>query len=133
MVMRTIGEGVKYPVTSRDKDGNILNGSYKYKLYLPAGIPAKAFWAVTLYNVIDCSIPETPQVMSSTNGYEKVEKSSDGSIDLYFSPTKPEGAGEKNWIQTIKGWDFIAVIRLYGADIQFFDQTWKLDDVVKVE
>ena len=25
----------------------------------------------------------------------------------------------------------IAVIRLYGADIEFFDQTWKPDDVVK--
>jgi hypothetical protein len=66
MVMRTIGEGSKYPVTSRDKDGNILNGSHNYKLHLPAGIPAKAFWAVTLYNVIDGSMPETKQIMPST-------------------------------------------------------------------
>ena len=133
MVMRTIGEGSKYPVTPRDKDGNILNGSHKYKLHLPAGIPAKAFWAVTLYNVTDGSMPETPQVMPSTNGYEKVEKNSDGSIDLYFSPMKPAGVGAKNWIQTIEGRDFIAVIRLYGADLPFFDQTWKPADVVKIE
>jgi hypothetical protein len=26
----------------------------------------------------------------------------------------------------------MAVIRLYGADIEFFDQTWKPDDVVKI-
>lgn len=133
MVMRTIGAGSKYPVTARDKDGKILNGTHTYKLHLPAGIPAKAFWAVTLYNITDGSMPETPQLMPSTNGYEKVEKNNDGSIDLYFGPAKPEGVGEKNWIQTIEGRDFIAVIRLYGADIAFYDQTWKPDDVVKLK
>jgi hypothetical protein len=102
-------------------------------LHLPAGIPAKAFWAVTLYNVTDGTMPETPQLMPSTNGYEKVTKNSDGSIDLYFGPERPERVAEKNWIQTVKGRDFMAVIRLYGADIEFFDQTWKPDDVVKIK
>ena len=133
MVMRTIGGGSKYPFTPRDKDGNILNGNNTYKLHLPAGIPAKAFWAVTLYNVTDGSMPETPQIMPSTNGYEKIENNDDGSIDLYFGPEKPDGVSDKNWIQTIKGRDFITVIRLYGADIPFFDQTWKPDDVVKIK
>lgn len=133
MVMRTIGAGSKYPITGRDKDGELLNGSNSYKLHMPAGIPAKAFWAVTLYNVTDGTMPETPQLMPSTNGYEKVSKNTDGSIDLYFGPEQPEGVAEKNWIQTIKGRDFMAVIRLYGADIEFFDQTWKPDDVVKIK
>ena len=131
--MRTIGAGSKYPVTLRDKDGDILNGSNAYKLHLPAGIPAKAFWAVTLYNITDGTMPETPQLMPSTNGYEKVTKNPDGSIDLYFGPKRPEGVAEKNWIQTVKGRDFMAVIRLYGADLAFFDQTWKPDDVVKLK
>jgi hypothetical protein len=133
MVMRTIGAGSKYPLTLRDKDGDILNGSHAYKLHLPAGIPAKAFWAVTLYNITDGTMPETPQLMPSTNGYEKVTKNPDGSIDLYFGPTQPKGVADKNWIQTVKGRDFMAVIRLYGADIAFFDQTWKPDDVVKIK
>ena len=30
------------------------------------------------------------------------------------------------------GRDFMAVIRLYGSDLSFFDQTWKPDDVVKI-
>jgi len=133
MVMRTVGAGSKYPVAFRDKNGEILNGSHAYKLHLPAGIPAKAFWAVTLYNVTDGTMPETPQLMPSTNGYEKVTKNSDGSIDLYFGQTQPKGVAAKNWIQTVKGRDFIAVIRLYGADLAFFDQTWKPDDVVKIK
>jgi hypothetical protein len=133
MVMRTVGAGSKYPVAFRDKDGDLLNGSYAYKMHLPTGIPAKAFWAVTLYNVTDGTMPETPQLMPSTNGYEKVTKNSDGSIDLYFGLTKPNGVADKNWIQTVKGRDFMAVIRFYGADLPFFDQTWKPDDVVKIK
>jgi hypothetical protein len=131
MVMRTIGAGSKYPFTTRDADGDILNGSNNYKLHLPPDIPALAFWAVTAYNVTDGTMPETEQLMPSTNGYEKVVKNDDGSIDIFFGPTQPDGVGDKNWIQTIPGRDFLVCVRLYGADIEFFDQTWKPDDIVK--
>jgi hypothetical protein len=133
MVMRTINAGSKYPFTIRDKNGNLLNGSYTYKLHLPAGIPAKLFWAVTLYNVTDGTMPETAQLMPSKNGFENTVRNDDGSIDLYFGPTKPQGVAETNYIQTIEGRDFITVIRLYGAGLDFFDQTWKPDDVVKLK
>ena len=134
MVMRTIGAGSKYPVTFRDKDGDLLNGSHSYKLHLPSGIPAKAFWAVTLYNITDGTMPETPQLLPSKNSLnQSTAKNQNGSIDLFFGPTKPEGVADTNWIQTVKGRDFMAVIRLYGADIPFFDQTWKPDDVVKLK
>ena len=72
-------------------------------------------------------------VVPSRNSFDKVAENTDGSIDLYFGPTKPDGVPEKNWIQTIDGRAFMAVIRLYGADIAFFDQTWKPDDGVKVK
>ena len=133
MVMRTIGAGSKYPIAARDADGDLLNGANVYKLHMPAGIPAKAYWAVTLYNVTDGTMPETEQLIPSRNSFDKVAENTDGSIDLYFGPTKPDGVPEKNWIQTIDGRAFMAVIRLYGADIAFFDQTWKPDDVVKVK
>ncbi|MBO6511976.1 MAG: DUF1254 domain-containing protein, partial [Roseibium sp.] len=132
MVMRTIGAGSKYPVALRDADGVFLNGSNSYKLHLPAGIPAKAFWAVTAYNVTDGTMPETPQLLPSKNSLDaSIAKNDDGSVDLYFGPKKPNVAPEQNWIQTVDGRDFMAVIRLYGADLPFFDQTWKPDDIVK--
>ena len=133
MVMRTINAGSKYPVAARDSDGNILNGSNHYKLHFPPGIPAKLFWAVTLYNITDGTMPETPQLMPSINGFNNVEKNADGSIDLYFGATKPDDAPESNWIQAVNGRDFMCVIRLYGTGIEFFDQTWKPDDVVKLK
>jgi hypothetical protein len=133
MVMRTIGAGSKYPVAARDADSNFLNGSNNYKLHLPAGIPAGLFWAVTLYNITDGTMPETPQLLPSINGFDKVEVNNDGSVDLYFGPKKPANVGDKNWIQTVDGRDFMAVIRLYGAGTEFYDQTWKPDDVVKMK
>lgn len=133
MVMRTIGAGSKYPVAARDADGNFLNGSKQYKLHLPAGIPAGLFWAVTAYNVTDGTMPETPQLIPSINGYNKVTTNADGSIDIWFGAEKPEEAPESNWIQTVEGRDFLAVLRLYGAQIEFYDQTWRPDDLVKLD
>jgi hypothetical protein len=37
-----------------------------------------------------------------------------------------------NWIQTADGRDFLVALRLYGAEIDFYDQSWKPDDVAKV-
>lgn len=132
MVMRTIGAGSKYPVAHRDVDGNLLNGANTYRLHLTAGIPAELFWAVTLYNVTDGTMPETPHLIPSINGFDNVEINGDGSVDLYVGPTQPDGVGDKNWIQTVDGRDSMTVIRLYGTGTDFFDQTWKPDDVVRV-
>jgi hypothetical protein len=132
MVMRYINNGSKYPATARDADGNILNGSNNYKLHLPAGIPAKLFWACTVYNITDGTMPETSQPFPGKNGYDKLVKNKDGSFDLYFGPSKPEGAPESNWIQTIEGRDWLAGLRLYGSAVEFFDQTWIPDDIVKL-
>lgn len=112
MVMRSIDAGSKYPVTYRDKNGELLSGENTYKLHLPAGIPVKLFWAVTAYNVIDGTMPETDQLLPSRNGFEKTVKNADGSIDLYFGPKQPEGVADTNFIKTIPNRNFLACIRL---------------------
>jgi hypothetical protein len=133
MVMHTLGAGSKYPTTLRDADGDFLDGSKTYKLHLPPNPPAELFWAVTAYNITDGTMPETPQLLPSINGFNEVATNQDGSIDLWFGPQKPADAPESNWIQTVEGRNFLATVRLYGTGTAFFDQTWKPDDVVKVE
>jgi hypothetical protein len=134
MVMRTINAGSKYPLFVVDADGEYLHGSNNYKMHMPAGIPAKAFWAVTAYNVTDGTMPETSQPFPSKNSLnESVVKNDDGSVDIYFGPSRPDGVAETNWIQTIKGRDFMTVIRLYGTGIEFFDQKWKPEEIFKVK
>lgn len=133
MVMRTIGAGSKYPVATRDADGDFLSGSSTYRMRLPADPPAALFWAVTAYNVTDGTMPETPQLLPSINGYNEVMTNPDGSIDIWFGPALPPDVPESNFIQTIEGRDFLAVLRLYGAEAAFYDQSWKPDDIVKVD
>lgn len=71
-------------------------------------------------------MPKTSQAFPSINSLsENVAKNKDGSVDVYFGPSKPADAPETNWIQTIKGRDFMTVVRLYGTEITFYDQTWK--------
>ena len=133
MVVDMIKQGSKYPVTMRDADGNLLDGAITYKLRLPPKIPAYLYWAVTLYNAIDGTMPETPQLLPSRNQYDKVKISDDGSVELWFSPEKPKGVDEKNWIRSIPGRAQMIAVRLYGTGTEFYDQTWKPDDVVKVK
>ena len=78
-------------------------------------------------------MPETPQLIPSKNGFENTVKNKDGSIDLFISLEQPDGVAETNWLQTVKGRDFLVAIRLYGSGIEFFDQTWKPDDIVKLK
>lgn len=133
MVMHTTGAGSKYPNAVRDKDGNFLNGSNTYKLRLPAPIPAGLFWAATAYNITDGTMPETKQLLPSTNGYYSTPKQADGSIEIWFGPQKPEGVADSAFIQTVPGRNFLATVRLYGTEDAFYDQTWKPDDLVKVK
>lgn len=133
MVMRTLDAGSKYPVATRDAQGEFLNGSNTYKLHLPPDPPAALFWAVTAYNVTDGTMPETPQLLPSINGFNKVAANGDGSVDLWFSPEKPAAVPASNWIQTVGSRNFLVALRLYGTGVEFFDQTWKPDDVVKIK
>jgi hypothetical protein len=134
MVMHTLGAGSKYPNAFRDANGEFLNGSNTYTLHLPPNPPADLFWAVTLYNITDGTMVETPQLMPSINSLsDAVAKNADGSIDLWFGPAKPADAPDTNFIQTVHGRSFLAAVRLYGTGVEFFDQSWKPDDVVKVK
>lgn len=133
MVMRTIDAGSKYPTTLRDADGDFLDGGKAYRLHLPPNPPAKLFWAVTAYDITDGTMPEAKQLLPSINAFNKVKINDDGSIDLWFGADKPADAPDSNWIQTVPNRNFLATVRLYGTGTEFYDQTWKPDDVVKVK
>jgi hypothetical protein len=134
MVMRTIDAGSKYPFATRDADGEFLNGSNSYKLHLPPHPPAALFWAVTAYNITDGTMTAAKQLMPSINGLNAAVKTNDDkSVDLYFGPSKPAEAADTNWIQTVNGRNFLAAVRLYGTGVEFFDQTWQPDDLVKLK
>ncbi|WP_296667119.1 DUF1254 domain-containing protein [Demequina sp.] len=132
MNIHSTGAGSKYPFTYHDADGEFLRGSGTYKLRLPPEPPAGLFWATTAYNVTDGTMPETDQLLPSTNSYYDIPKNADGSIEIWFGPRRPEEAVPAAFIQTVPGRDFIVALRLYGTGLAFYDQTWRPDDIVRV-
>jgi hypothetical protein len=132
MNIHTTGAGAKYPYAIRDAAGEFLDGSNTYRLHLPPNPPAGLFWAVTAYNITDGTMPETKQLLPSTNGYYDIPQNDDGSIDLWFAPEQPDGVTDAAFIRTIPGRHFVVALRLYGTGVEFYDQTWKPDDFVKV-
>ncbi|MFI1094963.1 DUF1214 domain-containing protein [Streptomyces sp. NPDC020917] len=131
MVVHSTGAGSKYPYTARDADGEFLQGAHTYRMHLPADPPADLFWAVTAYNITDGTMPETEQLLPSTNSYYDIPKNDDGSIDIWFAPRKPDAVADSAFIQTIPGRAFVIALRLYGTAAAFYDQTWKPDDLIK--
>jgi len=99
--------------------------------WLPAGIPAKDFWSVTVYDPETRSLLQNGQPKPSLSTYDQPEVNADGFVDIYFGPLPPEGK-EKNWIKTLPGKGWFTYIRLYGPLAPYFDKTWKPDDIVRV-
>jgi hypothetical protein len=131
MVLKLRGKGSKYIFTSRDSDGNHLDGSHSYKLNVPANIPAKDFWEICVYDTKTRSIINTGRPMSALNSYMNLPANVDGSLDIYFGPTPPP-QGEESWIKTKPGEGFFMYFRFYGPLEPFYDKSWKVNDVVKV-
>ena len=57
-----------------------------------------------------------------------VEANPDGSTDVYFGPKAPDGKAN-NWIQTVPGKGFFAILRLYNPLQPFFDKTWRPSEI----
>ncbi len=133
MALKLIGKGSQYALTYRDAMGNALDGSKTYKLTVPANPPAKDFWSFTLYDNQTRSMLQTdkqfPALGSNDTG---IVTNADGSVDIYFGPTAPEGH-ENNWLQTIPGKGWNTIMRLYGPLEPWFDKTWRPGEIELVE
>jgi hypothetical protein len=127
MAIRNVGKGSQYAIAYLDEDGNALDGSKTYKIHLPPGVPAKDFWSFTLYDNQTRSMLQTDQRFPGVDSLGDVKANDDGSYDVYFGPTAPEGM-ESNWVQTVPGKGWNTIFRLYGPLESFYDQTWKPGD-----
>jgi hypothetical protein len=115
MVLNVPGLGAKYPAAFKDADGDAFDGARSYRLRLPANIPAKLFWSVTVYDLDTMSGLQNGQPFPSLNQMDRPTTNSDGSTDIYFGPSSPEPG--KNWLATVPGKQFWVALRLYGPDL----------------
>jgi len=131
MATQIPGVGQAYLGAYKDSDGDWLDGSKNYKLHIPPNPPAKQFWSITLYDVDTRCLINNEQQIADKSSRMDLLINEDGSVDLYFGPKAPEGK-EQNWIPTIPNQGFFSYLRLYAPLEPYFERTWALPDIEKV-
>jgi hypothetical protein len=77
--------------------------------------------------------PDNQTVVLFENLMEKgIVTNADSSVDVYFGPTAPAGH-EANWVQTIPGKGWNAILRAYGPLEPWFDKTWRPGEIELVK
>ena len=126
-----LGTGQYYLMTIEDKQDQPLSGASTYRLTVPANAPVSQYWSATVYSrATHAFIRDMERGRSSQS--PDLQKSPDGSVDLYFAPKPPAGK-ESNWVPTKADGQFEVLFRLYGPQKPFFDKLWKLPDIEKVQ
>jgi hypothetical protein len=50
---------------------------------------------------------------------------------LHLSPERPDGVEPGNWVQTVPGEGFFAILRFYSPTPAFFDRSWEPSDLTR--
>ena len=129
MALTKPGAGSDYGIAGLDAKHQTLDGAKTYRLRLPPNVPAKDFWAVTIYDTQTRCQLQTDQRLPTVGSQDKgFIQNNDGSYDVYFGPKAPKGK-EKNWLQTIPGKSWFIILRMYGPLQSWIDQTWRPGEI----
>jgi hypothetical protein len=128
MISQIPGKGAKYMIAFTDGAGTPLSGGSNYRVNLPPNIPAANFWSVTLYEAENASGLANGQPFPSLGSRDKPAQNADGSTDIYLGPKAPDGK-QGNWLATVPGKGYFAIIRLYGPTEAAIDKSWKPGDI----
>jgi hypothetical protein len=132
MISQIPGKGAKYMVGFTDSSGAPLVGDNNYRINLPPNIPAANFWSVTLYEAENASGLANGQPFPSLGSRDRPVPNADGSTDIYLGPRAPAGK-EANWLSTVPGKGYFAILRLYGPTEAAINKSWKPGDIEKVK
>jgi len=130
--MKEVGKGAMYMLGFTDSEGENLSGGSNYGLKLPPNIPAANFWSARLYEAENASGLANGRPFPSLGSRDKPVQNADGSTDLYLGLKAPEGKFG-NWLATIPGKGYFAILRLYGPTEAAMDRSWKPGDIEKVK
>ena len=134
MALKMPGVGSQYALISTDSEGDYLDGSKNYTLLIPPDVPAKNFWSFVVYDPQTRSELQSGQLLPSKNSVrDSMIENPDGSITLHFGPKSPNGINASNWIQTVPGKGWFALLRLYGPLEPWFEKTWRPGDLERVD
>jgi hypothetical protein len=125
---KKLGAATFYIAAMRDANGELLRGKNTYRLHVPPNVPAKQYWAMTVYDLVTAGFIRESSRLKIDSYDEKVQKNADGSVDIYFGPAVPAGK-EANWIHTEIGKPWFSFFRFYGPGKAVAEKTWQLPDI----
>jgi len=130
---RRLGKASAYIVGLRDSDGALLKGDAHYRLRVPADVPARDFWSVIAYGKKTKAFIYNDLDRVGLSKYDMPDMAvhADGSVDIYLGAAAPAGL-ESNWIPSA-GEDFFVLFRFYGPEAPFFDRSFVMPDIEKIE
>ena len=129
MSLEMVGVGSQYAYICHDAEGRYFDGGRSYRLHLPPDVPVKEFWAVTVYDPQTRAMLPTEQVLPEVSSHmPSTVINPDTSADVWFGPQAPAGH-ESNWIQTVPGRGWFAIMRLYAPLEPWFDKTWRPGEI----
>lgn len=132
MLLNNVGSGSKYLGAYLDDKGEWLDGKNSYEIIVPKNAPANQFWSITVYdNDSRCIIQNEQGKSDISSVMENVKVEEDGSVKIIVGPNVPEGY-ENNWIQSNPDKGFFAYLRLYGPLESYYDKSWKMPDVKRL-
>lgn len=129
MMGKTVGAGQVYLEAQKDSNDDWLDGGKDYRLTIPANVPMKQFWSITVYDNDTRCLVRTGQLPDKSSR-QNITVNEDGSVDLYFGPSAPaDPAQASNWVKTVPGEGWFTYFRLYAPTEAYFDRSWQLPDI----
>lgn len=117
-----------------DRDGAELEGGRRYRLKVPANVPARAFWSLSMYERLPDGrlfFVENPiQRYTVGNRTPGLTPDADGGLTLILSPTDP-GPGT-NWLPTPPKGPITVIFRAYLPEPVIQRAEWRLPPIERL-
>jgi len=129
-----LAEDAVYPSTSKDSEGNTIEGKYKYVIHFEKEQtpPVNAFWSLTAYNSKDFLVTN-PINRFALGDRDNLTYNKDGSLDIYIQNSDPKGDKTSNWLPSTQEGLTNLTLRLYWPKESALDGTWIVPAVKKIE
>jgi len=130
--VKNYGSATYYLDLAETPDQEWLDGGRRYKLNMPPDVPVRDFWSITTYDLETASYLRDIEPSTIDSTMPDVVKNEDGSVDIYFGPTAPEGH-ESNWLPTDPNRRFFLLARFYGPEPSLTDNSFELNDMERLD
>lgn len=111
-----------YASTTVDSTGEALDGANTYTIDVPADVPAKAFWSISIYDDEGNFLP------GNTEGLSVSGEPGNEALTVTVSSTTTDGP----WLRSPDSGPFRLLMRLYWPEQSVLDNQWEYPSVTEV-